>query len=91
MGGGLRSLFVSVSQPCGGFDDPSSIASRASIFVFGSRGISTANPYWMDHKNHHRAGTAIDYSWLIWIGIAEDDEAVALEDFIDVGNILGKS
>ena len=33
----------SVSQHCGGFDDPSSIASRASIFVFGSGDISTAN------------------------------------------------
>ena len=32
-----------MSQPCGGFDDPSSIASRASVFVFGSGDISTAN------------------------------------------------
>ncbi len=32
-----------MSQHCGGFDDPSSIASRPSIFVFGSRGIPIAN------------------------------------------------
>ncbi len=42
---------IRVSQPCGGFDDPSS---------------------------------------LICSGIAENDEVVAMEDVINVGNILGK-
>ncbi len=40
---------------------------------------------------HHRAGTPIDCNCLICSGFAENDEAVAVEDFIDVGNILGKS
>ena len=39
----------------------------------------------------HSAGTPIDCSCLIFSGIAENDEVVAVEDFIDVGNILGKS
>ncbi len=47
--------------------------------------------YWMDHRNYHRAGTPIDCSCLICSGFAENDEVVAVEDFIDVGNILGKS
>ncbi len=47
--------------------------------------------YWMDHQNHHMAGTPTDCSCLICSGIAENDEVVAVEDFIDVGNILGKS
>ncbi len=46
--------------------------------------------YWMHHQNHHSAGTPIDCSCLICSGIAENDEVVAVEDFIDVGNILGK-
>ena len=33
----------------------------------------------------------LDCSCLICSGIAENDEVVAVEDFIDVGNILGKS
>ncbi len=33
----------------------------------------------------------IDWSCLICGGIAENDEVIAVEDFIDVGNILGKS
>ncbi len=44
----------------------------------------------MNHQNHHSAGTPIDCSCLIFSGIAENDEVVAVEDFIDVGNILGK-
>ncbi len=32
-----------------------------------------------------------DCSCLICSGFAENDEVVAMEDFIDVGNILGKS
>ncbi len=47
--------------------------------------------YWMAHQNHHRAGTPIDCSCLICSGFAENDEVVAVEAFIDVGNILGKS
>ncbi len=46
--------------------------------------------YWMDHQNHLSAGTPIDCSCLICSGIAENDKVVAMEDFIDVGNILGK-
>ena len=42
----------------------------------------------MDHRNHHRAGTVIDCSGLIRSGIAENDEVAAVENFIDVGNIL---
>ena len=38
-----------------------------------------------------RAGTPIDFSCLICSGNAESDEVVAVEDFIDVGNIMGKS
>ncbi len=54
--------------------------------------VLTIHPvYWMDHRNHHSAGTSIDYRCLIFSGIAENDEMVAVEDFIDVGNILGKS
>ena len=45
----------------------------------------------MDHRNHHRAGTPINCSCLIFSGFAENDEVVAVENFIDVGNILGKS
>ncbi len=45
----------------------------------------------MIHQNHHMAGTPTDCSCLICSGIAENDEVVAVEDFIDVGNILGKS
>ncbi len=45
----------------------------------------------MHHQNHHRAGILVDCSCLICIGIAVNDEMVAVEDFIDVGNILGKS
>ena len=37
------------------------------------------------------AGTPIDCSCLIFSGISENDEVVAVVDFIDVGNILGKS
>ena len=36
------------------------------------------------------AMTLIDCSCLICSGIAENDEVVAVEDFLDVGNILGK-
>ncbi len=35
--------------------------------------------------------TPIDCSCLIFSGFAENDEVVAVEDFLDVGNILGKS
>ncbi len=42
-------------------------------------------------QNHHSAGTPIDCSCLISSGFAENDEVVAVEDFIDVGNIPGKS
>ncbi len=45
--------------------------------------------------DHHRAGTPQGWdtncSCLIFSGFAENDEVVAVEDFIDVGNILGKS
>ncbi len=47
--------------------------------------------YWMDHGNHHSAGTPIDCSCFISSGIAENDEVVAVEHFIDVGNIQVKS
>ncbi len=47
--------------------------------------------YWMDHQNHHMAGTPIDCSCLTCSGFTENDEVVAVEHFIDVGNILGKS
>ncbi len=46
---------------------------------------------WMDHQNHHSAGTLIDCSCPICSVIAENDEVVAVETFIDVGNILAKS
>ena len=44
----------------------------------------------MDHRNHHSAGTPIDCSCVTCSGISENYEVVAMEDFIDVGNILGK-
>ncbi len=47
--------------------------------------------YWMDHRNHHRAGTPIDCGCPICRDIAVNDEVVAVEEFIDVGNVLGKS
>ena len=54
--------------------------------------VSMIHPvYWKDHRNHHSAGTSIDCRCLISSGIAENDEMVAVEDFIYVGNILGKS
>ncbi len=37
------------------------------------------------------AGTPIDCSCLICSGFAKNDKVVAVEYFIDVGNILGKS
>ena len=46
---------------------------------------------WMHLQNHHRAGPPINCSCLICSGIAENDEVVAVKDFIDVGNILAKS
>ena len=42
-------------------------------------------------RNHHGAGTPSDYSCLICIGIPANYEKVAVEDFIHVGNIPGKS
>ncbi len=39
----------------------------------------------------YRAGTPIVRSCLICSAIAENDEVVAVEDFINVGNILTKS
>ncbi len=44
----------------------------------------------INHRNHHSACTPIDCSCLICSGIAVNDEVVAMDDFIDVGNILGK-
>ncbi len=44
-----------------------------------------------DIAYNHSAGTSIDCRCLIFSGIAENDEMVAVEHFIDVGNILGKS
>ncbi len=45
----------------------------------------------MQHRNHHRAGAPIDCSCLTCSSFTENDEVVAVEDFIHVGNILGKS
>ncbi len=45
----------------------------------------------LNMRNYHRAGTPSDCSCLICSSSAENDEVVAVEDFKDVGNILGKS
>ena len=47
----------------------------------------------MPHQNHHRARTTIccTCNCFICSAIAEDDEVVAVEDFVDVGNSLAKS
>ncbi len=53
--------------------------------------FSRTLPTSMFDQNHHKAGTPVDCSRPIFIGIAVTEKVVAVEDFIDVGNILGKS
>ena len=44
--------------------------------------------YWVHHQNLHSAGTLIQCACVTSSGLAGNDELVAVDSFIDVGNIL---
>ena len=71
-----------------------SSSSAMSLHIRQPQSIGVRVLWWfrwsIQYQTNHRAGTLIDCSSLICSGIAENDEVDAVEDFIDVSNILAK-